>query len=289
MDRIIAATDLTRRSVHVLGRTARLARQLGAGIILLHAIAPPRAGVAHIARKALNRKPDQATQLQRLQALACAHPDLDIDCRVIAASPEDAVAIVVAESGAGLLVAGLHRERRVLDLLRLTTLERIVMRARTPVLIAHRAPCADYARVLGSVTFSPTCARALAVAARLAPGASLHAIHALQMPLREKLAATEAEHTRTMTEAELLRTAFCALPGLPPGLEPPEIIIGGVHEVLRFRIEELQPDLLAIGTHSGRDPGVLGNYARDLLRAPPTDVLMVKPSVAEAPGSDAVA
>lgn len=278
MDRIVAATDLTLRSAHVPGRAARLARRLGAQLVLLHAMPPPRAGVASVARRALGRAPDLPVQMRRLRALAAAYPDLDIDCRVVEGSPEAAIAATLGATGAKLLVAGLHRERRMLDVLRLTTLERIVLASGAPVLIAHRAPQADYTRVLGSVTFSPACAQALAVAARIAPDASLHAIHALQLPLREKLAPAADLAARSMAEAEMRRSAFCARPGIPARLTMPEIVIGGVHEVLRFRVEELQPDLLAIGTHSGRAPRALGNYARDLLRAPLTDVLIARPT-----------
>jgi len=66
-------------------------------------------------------------------------------------------------------------------------------------------------------------------------------------------------------------------PGLPPNMTPPEIVRGGVHEVLRYRMAEGQTDLLVIASQSGRDPSRLGNYARDLMRAPPTDILVTKP------------
>jgi nucleotide-binding universal stress UspA family protein len=80
-----------------------------------------------------------------------------------------------------------------------------------------------------------------------------------------------------MKAAEMQRTAFMALKGLPAALQMPEIVPGGVHEVLQFRIAELQPDLVVIGSNSGRDTTSLGNYARDLMRAPPTDMLVAKP------------
>ena len=274
MDRIIAATDLTRRSARVLERAVRLARILGAGVLFVSAVPPERGGVV---RRALRPSPGPEALLERLRKEAADHAGVPIDCRVLEGSPEAALHALAQECDAGLIILGLHRERRVLDVLRLTTMERIVLASDLPVLIAHLPVGGDYARVLGSVTFSHTCARALQVAARIAPGASIHAIHALQMPLRDKLAPTDPEQTRSMTEAEVMRTAFCAMEGTPDTL--PEIVIGGVHEVLRFRIEELRPDLLALGTHSGRDPGVLGNYTRDLMRAPPCDMLVVKPPV----------
>ncbi|NYS23698.1 universal stress protein [Rhodobacteraceae bacterium 2376] len=274
MERIIAATDLTRRSARVLGRAVRLARNLGAEVVFVSVLPLERGGVV---RRALRPALTPEAVLDRLRAEAAGHEGVAIDCRVLEGTPEAALHALAQECGAGLIILGLHKERRVLDVLRLTTMERIVLASDLPVLIAHRPVAADYARVLGSVTFSHTCARALQVAARIAPGASIHAIHALQMPLRDKLSPTDPEQTRSMTEAEVMRSAFCAMDGVPDTL--PEIIIGGVHEVLRFRIEELRPDLLALGTHSGRDPGVLGNYTRDLMRAPPCDILVVKPPV----------
>jgi nucleotide-binding universal stress UspA family protein len=89
--------------------------------------------------------------------------------------------------------------------------------------------------------------------------------------------AQDAASDDVLTQAEQMRAAFLASPGLPELAEPPEIVPGGVHEVLAFRQVELNADLVCIGTHSGRDPGQLGHYARDLMRAPPTDLLIAKP------------
>ena len=178
---------------------------------------------------------------------------------------------------AGLIVLGLHLARRVLDSVRLTTLERIVQSASCPVLIAHDPAIAPYRKVLGAITFAPASAHALRVAAALAPGAEFHAIHALHLKLSAKRLSVDVMKSAEMTQAEILRDAFMQFDGLPEGLALPEIVPGGVHEVLQFRVNELQPDLVVIGSHSGRDPATLGAYARDLMRAPPTDMLVAKP------------
>ena len=138
-----------------------------------------------------------------------------------------------------------------------------------PVLIAHLPPDRSYRQVLLATDFSPGSAAALITAARIAPGAEFHAIHALQVPLgRDRDAAQE--------KAEAACAAFLATPGLPPLAEPPEIVPGGVHQVLAYRHEELGADLLCLGASSGADPGRLGNYARDLMRAPPSDMLVAR-------------
>lgn len=300
---VIVATDFSPASVHAAGRGAMIATALNARLILTHALpeadapeateitepaettqmqiepnetappAPGRLGKIGLTLRLRKRVEEPAAQLQAAaRALGS-----DSEVRLIYGAPGAALALLAAEEGALLLVLGLHKERRVLDVLRLTTMERIVLGAAVPVLIAHKPPRTEYQRVLALTDFSPASASALAMAGRIAPGASFHAIHALQLPLGAKLSPGETAGDVAITRAEQLRTAFMAIPGLPQLSEPPEIVPGGVHEILAFRQNELNADLVCIGTHSGRDPSQLGNYARDLMRAPPTDLLVSKP------------
>ena len=260
---IIAASDLTPRSASVAGRAIRIAGRLDGRVILVHCLPPGSPPREHEKARA---------------ALTAALEGRPAELRVLTGAPETAIAELCRSTEPELVVLGLHRIRPVRDLLGLTTMERIVLRAPVPVLIAHTPPGRPYRIVLSSTDFAPACAAALATAARIAPpDAEFHAIHALQLPLRDKLSPIDLSHSRAMTAADGLRRAFMGTPGLPERMHLPEIVPGGVHEVLSFRLEELQPDLLAIGTHSGRDPDLLGNYARDLMRQPPTDVLVAKP------------
>jgi len=273
---ILAATDLTpRRSRSVVARAAQLARAHGARLVLVHAVAP---ATQTVARFRLRKPADPLETGQReLARLRADYPDLDITCHVVPGPPAEVVAHIAAREAADLIVLGLHLPRRVLETMRLTNLERITQAARCPVLIAHTPGTIPYRRILGAITFAPASAEALRVAARLAPEAELHAIHALQLPLKAKLPSADVMTTPEMTTAELLREAFMTREGLPAHLHTPEIVPGGVHEVLQFRMHELEPDLVVIGNHSGRDPDDLGNYTRDLMRAPPTDMLVAKP------------
>jgi len=309
MPAIIAATDFTPRSSQAGERAALIARVLQARLILAHAAAadalaeaadgaqteqtavsvevgqpPPGPAtedaapgtLAKISRslrmRPRSRKDPEAalTALQRRLG-----PGVEI--RLLHGPVDTTLSELVQNEAALMLVLGLHRERRVLDLLRLTTMERIVLAATTPVLIAHQRPRDGYRRVLAPTDFSHASAAALRMAADIAPGASFHAIHALQLPLGARFSPGDTATDAALTRAEQLRAAFLAMPGLPEFAEPPEIVPGGVHEVLAFRQNELGADLLCIGTHSGRDPMQLGNYARDLMRAPPTDLLVAKP------------
>lgn len=285
---ILAATDFSPRSAQVAGRAAALARVLGARLVLAHVLPARPEGPALaadgrrvrpvLARLGLRgRALTDAAAQDQLQAIA-AQLGQPTEIRVLHGTPEAALAAEAEACGAALIVLGLHRERRVLDALRLTTMERIVLAAPVPVLLASLPADRPYARVLALTDFSPGSAAALAMAARLCPAAAFHAVHALKLPLLAAVAGRDSATDEALTQAELLRSAFVARPGLPTLAAPPELVPGGVHEVLAFRTTELNPDLVCIGTHSGRAPDALGHYARDLMRAPPTDLLVAKPA-----------
>ena len=305
---ILAATDLSARSSQVGPRAARIAAALDARFILSHvapverkdlphSVAPAPAEMAEatsgsagteppapgpllsLGKRLLGRGP-RSGPADPVKSLRLRARGLDPapDLRLLSGNPAEELAQLARDEEAMLMILGLHRERRVLDVLRLTTMEQIVMASPVPVLIAHRDAAQPYRRVLALTDFSPASAAALRVAARIAPRAEFHAIHALQLPLGARFSAQDAASDDVLTQAEQMRAAFLASPGLPPLAEPPEIVPGGVHEVLSFRQVELAADLVCIGTHSGRDPQQLGHYARDLMRAPPTDLLIAKPA-----------
>jgi len=267
---IIAATDLSERSAHVAGRGAQLAQSLGARLVLAHVGADD--GGARFGPLGRGRQTDTAAEV--LPQLAAT---FRAEARLLTGEPGAVLADLAVQDNAALVVLGLHRERRVQDLLRLTTMERIVLASPCPVLIAHQPPERAYTQVLALTDFSPASAAALVMAARLAPKARFHAVHALHLPLGALFKRGSAESEAALETAKARRAAFLATPGLPELTEPPEIVPGGVHQVLEFRRAELAADLLCIGAHSGHKPGALGGYARDLMRAPPTDLLVAKP------------
>lgn len=298
MPAIIAATDFTPRSDHVGERAALIARLLQARLIMAHAVSttppegtPPLPDLHKAHTVAADAAPGTLARIGRslrLRPRGLANPEAmllalarqlgpNVEIRLLHGAVDAALSDLANEAAALMLVLGLHRERRVLDVLRLTTMERIVLAATVPVLIAHQHTRNTYRRVLAPTDFSPASAAALRMAAKIAPDARFHAIHALQLPLGARFSPGDMATDAALTRAEQLRSAFLATPGLPDFSEPPEIVPGGVHEVLAYRQNELRADLLCIGTHSGRDPSQLGNYARDLMRAPPTDLLVAKP------------
>jgi nucleotide-binding universal stress UspA family protein len=265
---ILAATDGTDRSRAVLDRAELVARHWRARLALAHVRKPSR---SRFRLRLAQTAPDE------LAAALVQHGGRADDLFMVDGNPSDAIAELARSLGASLVVLGLHRERRVLDTLRMTTMERITLGVNCPVLVAQSYPIKPYQRVLGALSFDPISVQGLRVAASLAPDAEFHAIHALAYaPTVNPAARAEA-----LTAAMQQRDDFMKLSDLPPGMPLPEIVPGGVHEVLRYRMDEWRPDLLVIGSGSGRDKSRLGNYARDLMRAPPTDMLVMTPDLAE--------
>ena len=268
MTTILAASDLTERSQHVLGRALALAGTLDANVVFVH-VAPR--GMPDLRVEAARAAMQDQCDMMRGAG--------GVTVEVLRGRPELVIPDRAVQDEAMLLVLGLHRPRAVFDLLRLTTLERIVLRAQLPALIAHTPPERAYRNVLAAVDFNTADMAVLQFAQTLAPDAALHAIHALTLPLREKLPTSSSEplSAPSVQEARARCQEWLRLPGVPSALHAPEIVPGGLHEVLNFRIDELDPELVAIGAGMRANADRLGNYARDLMREPPTDLLVAKP------------
>lgn len=262
MPTILLASDLTERSGRAAARAVALAAEAGAALVAVTALpagSPPEEVAAA-----------EAALTARIAALPGAAA-IDFRAEAYLGAPEEVVAAAGKETGAGLLVLGLHRPR-ALDALTLTTMEALLLAAPVPVLLAHRPVEGPYARILLATAFTPACAAAAAAAAALAPAAAMQAVHALDLSLPERLL---VGREAALAEAEAACSAWCATPGLPPALPRPMIVPGNPLEVLELARESFAADLLALG--AGRVRGRLGHWVRDLIREPPVDVLVAPP------------
>ncbi|NKX44848.1 universal stress protein [Roseicyclus persicicus] len=265
---IMVATDLSERSDRALDRAVMLARAHDARLSVVSAVDgayPP----------ALR---DEFTARVR-QHLDHARPGDDV-VTTIHVEAGDVVEILLRHLNGpevDLAVLGVHRTRTFLDGLRQTTMERLVQGVRKPVLLVRDLATGPYARALVPVSFSPSCAAALAAVAQIAPGASCRAVHAWLVPFggltggagSEMAPAVEAE-TRALAEDWAAR--------LPAGLPRPVLVHGGVVEVLERELATVAPDLVAIGAHTRPGPALhpLGGFAAELIRRPPCDLLVTR-------------
>ena len=275
MSCIVIATDLSPRSDTAMLRAFRLGLLLGLPVRVLSVIDDELPQEFHI---------EQLDRTERqLDSIVARHAPkgLEVSIDVIAGNPASAVPRAVADAGAVLTVLGLHRRLAILDMLRETTMERLVRLLRSPVLLVCRSATQGYGQVLAPVSFSPACARALTTARWIGPEARISAFHALHIPYTGLIGeGPDGPVAQAMAdEAQQLCDDWMAQQPLPAGMEPPQIVTGGLRQVFDRQLHAAEPDLIAIGAHTrgGLAPFTLGSFAAELIRNPPCDLLIARP------------
>lgn len=270
----LVATDLSERSDRAVRRALRLARRKDATCHVLHVVddALPR-DLAETIR---------ADAEARLRRFVDAQPNgKGAEVAVLIGDPIATIAEAARARNADIVLFGLHRPRPFLDMLRETTLERLVRLSRRPALLVRDPADHDYGRILVPVSFSEACATALDAARKLAPKAEISAFHAIHLPfagLTHEHRGGAMDHELT-AEAEATRNTWCAAQGLSKELCAVTPVTGSLGAVTDRHIQDFKPDLIALGTHtrSRFSTHPLGRFAAALVRDPPTDLLLAHP------------
>jgi len=271
----IVATDLSPRGDRAVGRAFDLAARHGARLSLVHvtddALPEPMAGTMR----------DEAQKcLSRFAATRPGAGDVRHETRAILGDPAEAIVREAGHTGADLVILGLHRARAFFDSVRETTMERIVRHCARPVLLVRDPADHAYAGILAAVDFTPASMTALNVAARLAPGAALHAVHAVHVPYhRFSGPAGQAEAAAPfLNEARNELARWRSGADLPEALGDVEIVEGPIGSTLLRRVGAGKADLLCLGAHgrAGISRAILGSVAMDLIRTPPCDLLIAR-------------
>jgi nucleotide-binding universal stress UspA family protein len=274
---IVVATDFSGDARQAALRAALLAREHGAKALLVH-VAPELPLAAELALRA-------SGAIERAISALALELERESGVRFAARLARGAVAeaLCAAAAGASLLAVGARGQHPLRDFALGTTAERLVRMSPAPVLVVKRPPESPYRRVLAPVDFSADSARALALAARLAPEAAFHVLHAFEAPFESALAladASPAEIERNRREArDAAREAMermLRLAGL--GARATRLLEHGYAPGRIAEAEErIGADLLAIGKH-GRgvlEELLIGSVTLHALAAARCDVLVV--------------
>lgn len=280
--RLLAATDLSSRSDRALRRAALLARQLGADLLLLHAVDDDQpASLIEAARR-------EALALLRAQAAGL--PELQpgqLTPRIEAGDPFEVLLHVAEAEAAALIILGEHRRQPLRDIFAGTTVERVMRHGSRPVLMVNQPPAGPYRQVLAATDLSPHSARAIRAALQLGllDGADLTLLHAYEPAGLGALALADAPPASIAAhEAAEGRAAATALAGFAATLDlprPPErrVVPGRAATVIKDMAARLQPDLLLLGTAGAGflRRAVIGSVAAEVLGAVRCDTLAVPP------------
>lgn len=294
---LLVATDLSPHADQALTRTALLASQHAATLIVLHVIdhvlgtdRPPdnllrlMFGAGGEVEQQLRQRATQALQA-RLAAmeLPVAH-NAHIEAHL--GTPFLEIIRQARAQHADLIVLGAHGGHYLKRWLLGTTTERVVRKGDRPVLVVKRPARARYRHVLHPTDFSDNARRALTAAQRLAPEARFTLLHVYDFTYDPALRTgdvTSELMLRLQQEYEQDAHARLAKLVSSSGIDPDKTSIqvryGYPGFVVAGAAQQLRTDLVAIGTRgqSGIEHLLLGSVAEHVLREAHCDVLVVPP------------
>lgn len=273
---ILVATDLSARSDRAMARALNIAVEHGAKVTALSVVddAMPRDLVDPL----LTRIKARLVDMPKAQGV-----DVDFTPKVIVGDPTETILTETSTMAPDLLVLGTHRPRPFLDSLRETTMQRIVRRTDTSVLLARDPAHRAYDAIDIACDFSPAATAGLRLAQQIAPQAGLTPIHVVYIPYQGMLGDV-ADHSSALkktflAEAKRYDTEWRNNTELPDGVKTTEFAVGSAFGVLAERARRDTCQMITAGAHGrvGASPAILGSLASDLMRDPPCDVLIARP------------
>lgn len=282
---ILVASDLTARSDRALTRGFLLARQLDAGLRVLHVVDAGlpdelRAHTVEWARQSLAR------EIKRMEMETGTQASLEI---VTGGSAADIVR-AADSSKTDLLLLGVHPgSGTVPKAFGETTAGKILKSSFTAALLVKEDATATYRNIVIGVDFSKFSRAAIRQTIQIASSARIHLVHAFQVPFRGLTGTdsfiNEVAYGQRLQLDMFLKDEMDSLGrrasdfGVLPGNLETVIEEGRPEHVLRAVLDRVDGDLVVIATHGRADISrtIWGSVAVDLLSEPPCDVLVIKP------------
>lgn len=257
---ILVAHDLSSEADVALRRGAQLARQSHARLSLLHVLDQ----VDEAQARALLRTRLDALGLGELQPW------------IRQGRVAEEVLTQACGLEADLLVLGGHH-RQSAEGFAGTTLERILLAAPAPLLLAVNPDASPYTRALAALDFSPCATRALQSAWHLLPaGAQLRALNISEVA---EVHAPDEDELSLQRElfGQLIEDIRLELDERGAQLQT-ALRRGERSNCLDAELREWQPQLLALGGHSRGElsSALLGSLTRQYLEQPPCDILIAR-------------
>jgi len=289
MNSILAATDLSAPSRHAADRAALLARANGGKLTVAHSLVETALDdlLRLIGEGDQARSVVEADARDRLHALAVRlgqRHDMAVAEHLSIGNPVQELARLVEEIDADLLVTGTRGAGFFRGVVTGSTAERVARRSARPVLMVRQAPHEPYKRVLVPVDFSPWTAPSIELAQRVAPGAELVLLHAVQVPFEGRLRLAGVTETQlagyrgtAIREAQQRLDEVAAKAGLDErwvGLASSESADPWM-QIVRQELEQ-DCDLIVIGKHGRHvlEELLLGSTTRVVIAESSADVLV---------------
>jgi len=288
LSHIVAATDFSEFSGRAVERAARLARDHGAALHLLHVIPAiswqafgraliehPLVTEKHLYEAAGTRLQDTADGCSRRYRIAA-------DDYVEVGRAHERIAAYARRRQADLIVLGPHDEHFARDLFVGSTARKLLYDDTCPVLIARAAEPA-YRRVLAGMDFSEASQRALRAALNLLPQAEVCAMHVYEVLFEGKARYAGVEQNvialyREAAEVEARLRMRDLLDRLRAGTRLQSIVASGhPGPALLEEARTRAADLIVLGRRNLREPAepLLGDVTEYLLNKLDRDLLLI--------------
>ncbi len=281
---VVAATDFSFSAHRAARRAAVLAKVHGAALHLLHVLD------SSSAKALLRRSPaidvEHPLHLEAERALNSLADDVRAAGGAVAERllREGRVMeeILTAAASSDLVVLGPRGVNPLRDFFLGSTAERMARMIECPMLVVKQDPEIPYENVLVPVDFSDYSAPSLRFASEMAPGATLHVVHALDSPLTGRLrSAGVSDEGIAAYSDELQREANASMAQLTAGLHERTVIatvqVGDARVLIKERAAATRCTLIVMGKQgrSWLSEHILGSVTRLVLERAACDVVVV--------------
>jgi nucleotide-binding universal stress UspA family protein len=281
---VVAASDFSFSAHRAARRAGVLAKEHGSALHLLHVI--DSSPVQTLMRRSPALDVDPPLRLDAERALASLAADVVAAGGVVndRLLREGRVMdeILAASASSDLIVLGPRGVNPIRDFIIGSTAERMARMIECPMLVAKQDPEIPYENVLVPVDFSEYSAPALRFASEVAPGATLHVLHALDSSLTGGLrsAGVSDEGIEAYSD-QLQREANASMADLTAGLSDrtasKTVQIGDARVLIKERAAATRCTLIVMGKQgrSWLSEHILGSVTRLVLERATCDVVVV--------------
>jgi nucleotide-binding universal stress UspA family protein len=287
--RLLAATDLSAPARHAAERAARVAKEAGASLDIIHvaSLAPLerlRRLVAEVPVELEQRMLDAARDaLRELAATLRRQYGVEAGVHVTSGPLLAEISGQADAMDAELVILGARGASFMRHLLLGSTAERMVSRTSRPMLVVKQAAHERYQNVLVPVDFSAYSLPMIKNALAIAPGAELILLHAYEVPFEGKLRYAGVDdamihHYQAAARQEALQKlqALHDEAGLPPHGARLMVLHGDPLQHIMQQEQEQDCDLIVMGKHgeSMVEELLLGSVTKHVLAESQCDVLV---------------
>lgn len=270
MTAILACTDLSGGAHQALIRAIALAAARQGSLTILHA-APDGDDTLDETREAIER-------FARSEAEATGAAALDIQVRIRAEDPRQAILKEAALCGAQLIVLGGHGQPRFRDGIFGTVGTHVARHSAIPVLIVQTDPALPYTKLMVAADTPESARRLVECGLEIAPSSRVFTVHAYTVPIGQGLFCRDASGKIAKRQEALFEAALAPVADANPQatlLADGHVIAdeGDALTVVMDKTDQLLPDLVVMGAHQGGT--FIGSRGVDAMFWCPADMLIL--------------